>query len=260
MVSSQEIGQPTVSHRAFVRRTGQKSPSLLKDVIEARRNLTPKLIDAFAKALSLDSGEAKFFRALVQLDQGSSPSEKNEAWARISASRRFALARQLDGEGFQYLTCWYYPAIRELARCPGFQADPSWIAKTLRPKISKREAAKALDVLFSLGLIVRCEGVVRATESSVVTAHEVTRLAVRNYHTGMLDRAKESIDAFRGPSRHFCSVTAAIPTSLIPLLKEELQQMQERLLDLCDGVVVDNNQVVQINLHFFPLSGRTEVP
>ena len=252
---------PRFSHRAFVRRTGQRSPSLLKDVIEGRRNLTSATTEAFCHALRLNASESAFFTALVDLNQARTPKDKNEAWRRIAATRRFMDARRLEGEGFRYLSDWYFPAIRELASCRDFQPDPAWIAQNLRPRITKKQARDALDLLLDLGLLERDEnGTIRPTEASVVTSHHVRGLAVRNYHSTMLARAQEAVDTFSGQERHFCSVTASIPLPLVPTLKAELDRVQERLLDLCDSQEEEADHVIQINLHFFPLSTPSDTP
>ena len=53
------------SHRLFARRAGQRSPSLLKAVIDGKRNLTVATCEAFSRALSHSESEAAFFAALV---------------------------------------------------------------------------------------------------------------------------------------------------------------------------------------------------
>lgn len=242
------------SHRAFARRTGQKSPSTLSDVMEGRRNLTPTTTEAFCKALGFTSEEEGFFILLVHLDQAKDNVERNRVYERIAATRRFREARRIEGEGFRYLSHWYYPAIRELAQCVQFQREPKWIAANLKPNITPAQAQKALDELLDMGLLEEVDGKIRAIEGSVVTPHEVRGLAAHNYHQGYLSLAIEAIDRFRPADRHFCGVTASIPKSLIPRLKQEMNEMQERLLELCNQPDEDETDVIQLNLNFFPLS------
>lgn len=248
---------PRFSHRAFARKAGQSSPSLLLHVIEGKRNLTPATTDAFVKAVGLKVEEADFFAALVSLAQAESPEERNRAWEQVSATRRFREARKVEGQGVEYLSCWYYPAIRELATCAGFRPDPEWIARTLRPPISTAQAQKALDVLISLGFLKLQDGVLMPADASLVTPHEVAGMAVYNYHSGMIERAKDALTA-PAPERHYCAVTVAIPAALVPKLKRELDAFQERLLNLCDGSADTKDRVYQVNLQLLPLSSCTE--
>jgi uncharacterized protein (TIGR02147 family) len=78
----------------------------------------------------------------------------------------------------------------------------------------------------------------------------------------MIARAEEALTAFKARERHFCGVTVAVPESLLPALKAELDRFQERLLAMCDDAT-GADRVVQLNLQLFPLSAqvsREEIP
>ena len=219
---------PRFSHRGFIRRVGQKSPSLVVDLIAGRRALTPGMVESFAQAMGLGLGARDYLGLLVELERAKTPEKRNAVWERISARRRFQSAHAIAGESFRYLSEWTYPAIRELALRADFRADPEWIARTLRPKITARQAKKALDTLFELGMLVITEdGRVEQADGAVVTPSEVLGLAVHNYHQGMIERAREGIVAFKAVERHYTGVTVCIPESLMPRIKEEINQFAE---------------------------------
>lgn len=246
---------PRFSHRLFARKAGQRSPSLLLHIIERQRNLTPATTEAFARALGLGAEEAEFFSSLVHFDQAETLEERNKAWERVSATRRFRDARRLDTDSVDYLSHWYYPAVRELAACAEFRADPEWVASVLRPRISVPQARHALDLLLSLGLLRRDDdGRVVQGDASLVTPHEVSGMAASNYHAAMVERAREAIGQYRAEERHYCAVTVSVPLSLVPRLKRELNAFQERILDLCDGDEGSRERVYQVNLQLVPLS------
>lgn len=251
---AKKASNPRFSHRAFVRMAGQRSPSMLVDVIERRRNLTTQTTESFCRALKLTSPQASFFTALVHLDQADTPSERNVAWKRIAATRRFREARQLEGDSVEFLSRWYYPAIHELARHPDFQPDAAWVARALQPNITEPQARRALTMLQEMGLLAVIDGKAEAKDGSITTPHEVGGLVAHNYHHGMLERAQEAIERFEPEQRHFVGLTVGVPTALIPELKRELNSLQERLLDLCDSHPDAIDQVVQVGLHFFPLT------
>jgi uncharacterized protein (TIGR02147 family) len=251
---------PRFSHRAFARRADQKNPSLLHHVIEGRRNLTEATTEAFVRALSLRSGEAQFFRLLVALDQAKSADARNQIWEQIAATRRFREARRIDKSAFEYLSNWWLPAIRELARRSDFRADAAWIADQLRPRLAVADAARALEVLVDLGLLVESDGALTVAEASVATPPEITRLAVANYHRGMLQLASESIERFPGSERHLVAITVGVPESLVPVLKAEANAFLERMMHLCDGSTLDTDRILQLNVQLFPLSATREEP
>jgi uncharacterized protein (TIGR02147 family) len=259
--AARKAANPRFSHRAFVRRAGRASPSALLHVMEGKRDLSAQGVADFSRALGLRSEEAGFFAALVDLGQATHPDERARAWDRVSATRRFREARRLEGDGMEYLSAWYYPAVRELSLCDGFRAEPEWIAGHLRPKVTPAQARKALDLLLSMGLLERREdGSVIATQASVVTPHEVAGLAAFNFHKAMCERGLHALSDFPYPERHYCAVTVAIPADLLPRLKQELDAFQERLLDLCDGDTRPKDRVFQANLQLFPLTTPVDAP
>ncbi len=250
---------PKFSYRMFARLAGQKSPSLLHHVVRGERNLTPATTRAFSQAMKLTAPEAGFFEVLVRLGQASADPERKEAWEQIAATKRFREARTLEGAGFEYVSRWYYPAIRELALRPDFKDDPAWIAETLRPRISRREATRALQTLFTLGLLARDDdGRVAHAEATVVTPHEFRSLAAYSYHHGMLERAREAIEEVAAEERQFGGLTVAIGAHLVPRLKDEITRFYERILNLCDEDPGPADRVYQVNLQLFPLSEPRE--
>lgn len=252
--ASRKAADRRFSHRLFARRAGVASPSLLKEVIEGRRNLTATTLEGFVKAVDLSREDAEFFADLVALDQADTNEERQAAWDRVASCRRFRTARPIEGASMRYLSTWTHPAIRELALCDGFQADAHWIAGRMFPRITPEQAQEALDTLFELGLLVRTAQGVSAADVSLATPHQLAGLGASTYHREMLQRAIDSVDTAPKHNRHLLGVTVAIPRSLVPVLKQELDAVQERLLHLCDESVDHAEEVYQVHLSLVPLS------
>jgi uncharacterized protein (TIGR02147 family) len=238
------------SHRLFARLAGHKNPSLLLQVVHGKRNLTDASTDGFLRALKLGDEEARFFRLLVQLDQARTHEERRVAWEAIAATRRFRQARNVDALAVRFLQDWTLPAVHELSRLPGFINDHEWVADALQPSIGKRDAKRALAELEELGLLK--DG--KATDQTIVTPHQMTAVAVRDYHRQMMARAADCLDEVPAEQRHFGAVTVAVSEDLLPQLKDEVAAFQERLLELCDGSEITPDRVMQVNIQLFPLS------
>ena len=250
---AKKADNPRYSHRLFARRAQQKSPSMLLFVMEGKRNLKPKTVELFAEAMGLDEAETAFFSELVTLDQADRPGERAAALAEVMKTTRFREARKLDSVALAYFAHWYFPAIHELAHRADFRADPAWIARTLCPAISVAQAGEALTALLELGLLADDgTGTPRPTEASAVTPHEVFDAAVNAYHEGMLARARDAIGSFRQDERHILGVTTAIPESLVPTLKAQLNEVQRTLLSACEEH--PKERVYQISIAMFPLT------
>jgi uncharacterized protein (TIGR02147 family) len=250
---------PRFSHRLFSRKMSQRSPSFLKDIIDGRRNITTDQQEDFCRVLGLSQAQGVYFIDLIILDQSKDDEERKRSFERLAASRRVQGARRVEGDSYRYLSNWFCPAIRELALIPGFVADPEWIINRLSPKIKKSQAREALDILQSLNMItIQDDRSVTVQDGTVATAHQISGIAVHNYHKQMLNLSIEAIDRFPSIHRHLVGVTVNVPNSLLPRLKEEINEFAARICDICDSSVDDSEEALQVNLHFYPLSATKD--
>jgi len=255
--ATEKTRRAAFSHRFFARQAGLRSPNFLKLVMDGERNLGSETLPKFCHALGLIGDAAAFFADLVTLDQAESIEAKNRAFERISACRRFREARRIDGDLFTYLSHWYYPALRELAAREDFQENPKWIGAQLRPKISANEAAKALSLLLSLGLLVRDEttGTIVRGEPTLTTEHQALSLATANFHRQMLERAAASIETVPRDLRDLAALTVCVSATTAAVVKERIHKFREELTQLCDKDE-KGTTVYQLNIQWFPLSAH----
>ncbi len=249
---------PQYSFRFLARRAGFTSSNFIKLVMDGQRNLGPQAIEKVAKALKLDEEAAQFFETLVNLNQANTVAERNRAFERVAANRRFRAAKKLDGPLFDYLAHWYYPAVRELAARPDFQEDPAWVAKTLMPEIEPRQAKAALKNLENLGLLVRDanQRLVRG-EASLTTGHEVRSVVVPAYHLQMIERAGQSVTAVPPEERDVSALTVCIREGSLADVKARIRRFREELMDRCD-TETEPERVYQLCVQFFPLSAAKQ--
>lgn len=247
------------SYRYLSKQAGFSSTNFLKLVMDGQRNLGEDSIDRVCRALELKAGQARFFADLVAFEQAGDHRSKNEAFERVMASRRFREARFIDQGMYQYLSHWYYPAIREMVARADFREDPVWIAGQLLPAITPHQAGQALELLQRLGLVVRDEesGRLLRGEAGVSAGHEVATLAARNFHRQMLERASESMLLVPRERRDLSALTVCISPETAQELKEEIHRLRERMMERCDRDETPS-EVYQINIQLFPLTVSAE--
>src|SRR3954468_669767 len=66
------------SIRFFARRAGLRSQNYLKVVMDGRRSLTSRNMPKFVKGLGLDTSQAEYFEALVNLNQARDVVERRQ--------------------------------------------------------------------------------------------------------------------------------------------------------------------------------------
>lgn len=246
------------SARSFSRTAGLASPSYLKMVMDGKRNILSETIAGFAAALKFSAEESRFFEDMVLFNQARTHSAKNLYYHRLLRYKKFRDANHLSQERYEYFSKWYYAAIREMVALPDFRDDPAWIAKRLRPRVTKAEAQSALALLLKLGLIARGEdGRLVLSDAAVTTADEVDSLTVVNFHGEMIDRAAESLTDHKGSDRNISALTIAMSKKKFKEIKERLHQFRKEIRALIgDGDEPDD--VYQINFQLFCLTGATD--
>lgn len=242
------------SYRAFSRRAGLASPNYLKLVMDGARSLSPPMALRFAAACGLDDHASQYFTHLVAFNQAETTAERDEHYARLTGFQRYRQAHKLDLAHAAYYGEWYMPAIRELAASKSFREDPSWIAEQLIPPITPVEAARALDTLVELGLLVRDErGRLVQADALLTTGPETRGLHIARFHRAMTARAIESIDLVPAAERDISSLTLCLGKGGLRTFKERIQRVRRELLEL-SALEEAPEQVVQINFQLFPLS------
>lgn len=242
----------------FAKQAGLRSPNYLKLVIDGERNLTAEVAHRFAELCGLQGEPLEYFCALSAFNQAKTARERDLHYARLQSFRRFRVAHRLDAAHSAYHSEWYIPAIRELCAVPNFREDPAWIGKTLLPPISPKQAKHALSVLLELGLLVRDgAGRLRQADSVVETDDGPLGHHIVQFHRAMMERAADALDRVPRDEREVASLTLCLSQAQLRELKQELEQIRERLVQRYLQVE-QPERVVQLNFQMFPLSSRKE--
>ena len=251
------------SYRAFAKKAGFSAPNYLKLVTEGERNLTPEMSSRFAAALGLSGESADYFCDLVSFNQAATAPERERCYQRLQRYRRYRNVFRLDAAHAAYHAEWYIPALRELIACAGFREDPHWIAQTLQPNITQRQAEQALKVLTELGLLTRDKaGRLMQSEPLLSTGDEQPLgHHVVTFHRAMMARAAEALDHVEREQREIASLTLSLSASQFKAFKERLYEVRQELLQASletDRSGGPPDRVVQINFQMFPLARVVE--
>src|SRR3990167_2443336 len=145
--------QGRYSYRAFAKEAGFASPNYIRLIIEAKRNLSLQGIDKLAEVLKLSKRGRDFFDPLVHFNQAATACKRDYYFKKICAFREFSVGHPLLQAQYDYLSKWYYAAVRELVSLPTFRMNPAWVCRALAPRITEKEAKEALTRLKELKLI-----------------------------------------------------------------------------------------------------------
>ncbi len=252
---------PSFSLAVFSDKAGLTTRNYLKRVIDGERPLSSDVIPKFCLGLGLNAQERVYFEALVNFNQTQDPESKKHYF---SALKQASLsvpgsAVEIAHDQFEVYGSWYILPIRELVLLKDFQEDASYISKKLKSKISKKEAAHAMDILQKLGLLVRDEKTKKLRQSTPVLRYDadVINMVVRDFHRQTLDRTKEAIAEDEFNSWDLQSLSLAIPKTEIKKIHEAMKTFVHELnvkfsqsigaeKNTAETVILLNTQVIEV--------------
>jgi uncharacterized protein (TIGR02147 family) len=245
--------------RYFSMKAGLASPSALKEVIDGKKNLTQKSILQFAAGFSLNKGETEYFTQLVYFNQSSTEQEKNRYYQELLKRQQIKKGKTLTSQQYEYYSNWYNSAIRELAGTAGFKNEPEWVARRLNPMISPSEAAKALDLLIKLGLLVRQEeGTLKQDAPKLEVDPDVSTLSIRNFNRNMIHLGKEAIERFPQEEREVSGLTLGVSKECAKEIKNMVREFKKQVLNYAVNDARPADSVYQLNFQLFPLTRQEE--
>ncbi len=256
MFQFRKLKNKIFSYRYFSSKSGFSSPNFLKLVIDEKRNLTNSSIAKVAKGFGLKKQEREFFENLVFMNQATVHDEKNHYYKKMMSMRGYTEIHKIDKDSYNYFSKWYYPVIREVITFNSHFQSPEKIARLLFPKITAKEAERAIKLLSELGLIKQNQdGHWEQSNQAISTGSEVKSLVVGNYHREMIKLASESIDRHPAGKRDISALTLSVKEKKISEIKARIESFRKELMDLaCQDENPD--QVIQINIQAFPLTNK----
>ena len=247
------------SYRYFSNKAGFSSPNFIKLVIDGKRNLTNESIAKVAKGFGFSKQERESFEALVFMNQAKDHEEKNYYLKKVMSIKGYNNVRKLEKKSYEYFSKWYNLAIREIIMFGGRNYTPEQIAEILNPKITAREAEKALNLLVELGLIRKDkDGLWEQSDPALTTGPEVQSLSIANLHREMLRLATESIERYPANERDITALTLRVNGAGMEELKRRIAEFRKELLESA-LVEEDTDQVIQVNIQAFPLTYKEKV-
>lgn len=254
------------SHSSFSKKANLKSPNYLKRVMDGDRSLNGDLIPKFCKGLSLNPQESLYFENLVSFNQAKDEDSKQHYFSSLRqiTNEISGTALELMGARVDVLKHWHSLAVRELVLFADFQEDPAYIAKKLKNKVTKIEAAFALKALIDSKLLLRDEktGKLMQAHDMVRYSQDVVNMTVRGFHKQMLERTGEALSEDEYGTWNARALTLAIT-------KDKYQEVYEKISEFIftmnkiysfDNEDCAPDMLVQLNCQLIQLTSIEDPP
>jgi len=246
-----------LSARKLSKVFGFSSTSYLKAVIDGKKTLAAESARRVAHALKLSGDEIEFFAHLVQFNQAKTDKDRDHAFQRLLAYRRFAHTHKLSAQDYELWSSWYTTAILELVKTDMAYSSPSAMAESLG--ISQEEVERTLHLLQQLGFIEPEGNGLRQLHPARETPAEIQSLSVQKYHEKMLEKSLEALHSLSPQERSLSALTVALTDQEFEIFKRKLFETMKEINALA-GNDIGDKRVYQINCQIFPLSRNIPKP
>jgi len=228
-------------------------PGTFTRMLYGQRKISRNLALKIAAALKFGKKETRYFVTLVQFSDAKAENKKEECFHELLHFRENKAA-VIEQNRYRYFEEWYYMAVRELLNFFPFSGNLYEIAQAFDPPLKKKEAQKAVELLESLGMVVRGDdGYYHLTDTFVTTGEEWQSVVIHDLQRKLLDLARKALDIKPKEERDFSSLTLSLSPEGFASVKEKLKEFRKLLFALAkDDRNV--NGVYQINFQAFPLT------
>ncbi len=248
---------PVFSYRYFCIKAGIKSPTLFKEIVAGKRNLTSKTIPRFIKGLDLNPLDAQYFTALVRFNQSKNMHEKTQYLEQMNSLQRKVPREIVPIDQYAFYSRWYLLILRELACIYPWNGDAGALAKVIVPPIKKSEAQEGIRFLIEKGfLAVRKDGACVQTKRAITSGSEVTSIGIRNFNEHMARRGADAVNEFSQDVRDIRTMIMGISAGSYPLIKHEIREFMDRVARIVDNDDA-SDRVYNLGIQLFPVSQFT---
>ncbi|MCM2280984.1 MAG: TIGR02147 family protein [Bdellovibrionaceae bacterium] len=245
--------QSGFSMRALAERAGV-AKGYLPMVLSGERALSAKSLAKLAPHLELAESELSYLQALLILTEADSQEERLDALKKMKRFRSFRQESSRELEVYQYLTKWFYVAIREMATMNDFRLEPSWIQARLRVKLSLKEIEGAIEFLTQNGFLLRKpDGSIEMPDKQLECFSGIFRLSLFQFHQQMFDLAADAMSSVPREERHILGHTFALSQAQFDELRRVMEEALKKVTVL--GEAPDpKDRLYHFGLFAIPLS------
>lgn len=228
--------------------------SLLSDVINNKRGISPERAIGVAQALKFSKLDAEIFVLLVQLEGTAAQSIRDQLTARISELKQSSEPVMLSSEQFELLTNWInFPVLESVDL---FEEDFSAAKVANLLGIEESSAAESIDLLLRAGLISsESNGRFQKTNKRLQLSSIGPNYALRHYHREMLKLAADALETQSNDEKFVGTATFSFSTEDLPKANEILEDAFTRITALAKHSIAKNS-IYHLGVQMFRMSKK----
>jgi uncharacterized protein (TIGR02147 family) len=226
-------------------------------ILNGKRNLSAQSVEKIARGLELKGRERQYFVAMSLRHSSKCPEQRSIAQEKMLQIKKYQDPTLISLEQYRFLSVWYYPVLFVLAGMRACKWDLKWLSSKIGRSVPPQKIRNAIADLVWLGILRQKDSGYERVIVNPTTFEDFEHLTVRRYHQQMLEKAIEGLE-LPVEEREYNGLTAGVPKSLIPEIKQKIRKFRKELNEYLDSYEGESEDVYQVNIQFFPLTRSEE--
>ena len=227
-----------------------KTRSYYNDIIKGKK-LSTRMIPKFVEVLGLNKKEAKYFEAMVNMDQAKTATERNAFFEELLKQHPDS-HRILNEDAYEYYSHWYNSVLFTALEVVDVSDDLEPIQKLISPKVSVGTLKRSLELLERLGFVRKNEnGFWKSCRDSVSSGTYNNSDLVRQYQLQCFELSKQALLAGDESSSDMATFTFSVSDDAFKAIAKEIQGLKAKVRKI---IMLDKKKatgVHQLNIHLF---------
>ena len=227
-----------------------KTRSYYNDIIKGKK-LSSRMIPKFVEVLGLNKKEAKYFEAMVNMDQAKTATERNAFFEELLKQHPDS-HRILNEDAYEYYSHWYNSVLFTALEVVDVSDDLEPIQKLISPKVSVGTLKRSLELLERLGFVRKNEnGFWKSCRDSVSSGAYNNSDLVRQYQLQCFELSKQALLASDESSSDMATFTFSVSDDAFKAIAKEIQGLKAKVRKI---IMLDKKKatgVHQLNIHLF---------
>ena len=246
---------PTFSYRVFAAAIDIDA-SLLVKILQGKRHVSAKNIEAFVQFFHFKEGKAEYFREMVAYGKAKNDEQVRKHFETLQKMRPSS-CRELDEARYRYFQQWFYPMIRSALDVFDYRGPEhaAALGDCCIPKISASQVENAVDALLQLGLAhKRKDGRIVPTDAHLKTKEHWLSASISDYQKSIAELAHRSIAETPKEERDISTLTMALDSSQIQRIRDIIAEARKSIVNVANSMpsqICDS--VYQLNFQLFPM-------
>ena len=244
------------SHKKFAVLLGFNPSNITIEYIKGRRPISKSAAEQIAKNLGLKGLERRYFLNLIDYINKKSDSDKELSLDRLISIKQDSI-EDLDKQQLNFYKSWLNIVMLELVQLDHFGKDFASLSKDFHFDASAKQLEESFENLKQLGLVKEKEnGELEVNHDlNLGTSHRVRGIALKKFHSKMMENAKLALFNMDGKNRDISSVTVSVDKKTAAKIREMIHEFQVKVLAEAEKSQ-DKENVYQLNFQYFPFLKR----